>query len=205
MQLKPWVSQCVSFGWWFSPWEFWGWGVLIVVLLMGNQIPSAPWVFSLAPPLGTLCSVQWLAENIHLCIGQALAEPLRRQLCQAPVSKHLLASTIVSGIGDCIWYGSPGRAVSGWPFLCLCSTFCLCMSSSGYFVPPSKKDWVIHTLVFLLLEIHVVCELYFGYSKLLGLYPLISKCIPCDCVTSFPVTYFLVPSICLRFPWIHCF
>jgi hypothetical protein len=37
--------------------------------------------------------------NIHFCICQALAEPLRRQLYQAPVSKHLLASTIVSGFG----------------------------------------------------------------------------------------------------------
>ena len=45
------------------------------------------------------------------------AEPLRRQLYQAPVSKHLLASTIVSGFGNCIWDGSPGGAVSGWPFL----------------------------------------------------------------------------------------
>jgi hypothetical protein len=34
--------------------------------------------------------------------------------------------------------------------------------------PPSKKDWSICTLVFLLLELHVVCELYLGYSKLLG-------------------------------------
>ena len=44
--------------------------------------------------------------------SQALAESLRRQLYQAPVSKHLLASTIVSGFGDCIRDGSPGVAVS---------------------------------------------------------------------------------------------
>jgi hypothetical protein len=30
--------------------------------------------------LGTLCSVQWLAVSICLCICQALAEPLRKQL-----------------------------------------------------------------------------------------------------------------------------
>jgi hypothetical protein len=36
------------------------------------------------------------------------------------------------------------------------------------FVPPSKKVQSIHTLVFLLLELHVVCELYLGYSELLG-------------------------------------
>jgi hypothetical protein len=40
---------------------------------MGLQTPSALWVLSLTPPLVTLCSVQWLAESIHLCICQALA------------------------------------------------------------------------------------------------------------------------------------
>jgi hypothetical protein len=36
----------------------------------------------------------------------------------------LLASTIVSGFGGCLWDGSPGGAVSGWSFLrCLFRTF----------------------------------------------------------------------------------
>jgi hypothetical protein len=60
---------------------------------MGLQTPSAISDFSLTPPLGTPCSVQWLSES--LCICQALAEPLRRQLYQASVSKHFLASAIV--------------------------------------------------------------------------------------------------------------
>jgi hypothetical protein len=38
----------------------------------------------------------------------------------------------------------------------------------GYFVPPPKKVRSIHTLVFLLLEIHVFCKLYLGYSEILG-------------------------------------
>jgi hypothetical protein len=57
------------------------WLVDIVVLLMGLQAPSAPSVLSLIPPLGTPCLVQWLAASIYLYICQALAEPLRRQLC----------------------------------------------------------------------------------------------------------------------------
>jgi hypothetical protein len=85
---------------------------------MGLLTPSVPWVSSLAPPLGTLCSVQWLAESIHLCICQAL-EPLRRQLYQAPVSKHLVASTLVSGFTNCIWDGTPGETVSSMSFLIL--------------------------------------------------------------------------------------
>ena len=34
--------------------------------------------------------------------------------------------------------------------------------------PLLKKDRSIHTLAFLLLELHVVYELYLGYSELLG-------------------------------------
>ena len=69
-----------------------GVGVLvsrIVVLSMGLQISSDPWILSLAPSLGTVCSVEWMAVSIYFCICQALAEPLRKQLNQAPVSKHL--------------------------------------------------------------------------------------------------------------------
>jgi hypothetical protein len=58
MQSEPWVPPCVFFGWWFSPWELWGyWLVHIVVPPMGLQTPSASWILSLAPSLGTLYSV----------------------------------------------------------------------------------------------------------------------------------------------------
>ena len=43
-----------------------------------------------------------MAVRIHLCICKVLAEPVRRELYKAPVSKQLLASTTVSGFGDCI-------------------------------------------------------------------------------------------------------
>jgi hypothetical protein len=54
-----------------------------------------------------------MTVSIDFCISPALAEPLRRQLYQAPVSKLLLASAIVSGFGG-LWDGSPHGAVSGW-------------------------------------------------------------------------------------------
>jgi hypothetical protein len=44
--------------------------------------------------LGSLGSVQWLAMDICICIGQMLIEHLREQLYQAPVSKQFLASAI---------------------------------------------------------------------------------------------------------------
>jgi hypothetical protein len=88
----------------------------LIFLFLKLQTPSAPSVFPLTPPLRSLHSVQWLAASIFISICQALTEPLRRQLYQAPVSMHLVASTIVSGFGECIWDQSPGGAVSGWPF-----------------------------------------------------------------------------------------
>jgi hypothetical protein len=51
---------------------------------MGLQTPSTPSFLSLTPLLGAPCSVQWLAENICLCICKTLAGPLRRQPYQAP-------------------------------------------------------------------------------------------------------------------------
>ena len=134
----------------------------------GFQSPWAPSVLSPTPPLEIPCSVQWLAVSIRLCMSQALTKPLRRQLYWIPVNKHLLASTFVSGFGDYIWDGSPGGAVSRWPFL-----QALLHSLSPYLLPwvfcsSSKKDWSIHTLIFLLLELQVICELYLGYSKHLG-------------------------------------
>ena len=50
--------------------------------------------------------------SIHFCICQALAEPLKRQLHQAPFSQLLLASTIVSGFAGCLWDGYPGGDLS---------------------------------------------------------------------------------------------
>jgi hypothetical protein len=94
------------------PGSFGGAGCHITVTPMGLQTPLAPLGLSLAPLLGTLCSVQRLAESIYFCICQVLAEPLRRQLYQAPVSKHSLVSAIMSGFDDCIWDGTPA---DNWP------------------------------------------------------------------------------------------
>ena len=44
----------------------------------------------------------------------------------------------------------------------LCSTLCLCIFSLVYFVPPSKNDQSVHTLAFLLHELHLVYELHLG-------------------------------------------
>ena len=167
MQLEPWVPPCELFDWWFTLWEIYGyWLVHIVVPPMGLQTHLAPRVHYLVPSLGTLCFTQWMAVCINFCICQALAETFRRQLYRAPISKHLLASIIVFGFGGCLWDGSQVRQSLDGPSFCLSSK--LCNSFHGCFVPHSKKEWSIHTLVFLLLEFHVFCKLYLEYSKFLG-------------------------------------
>jgi hypothetical protein len=41
MQLEPGVTTCVSFDWWFSPSENWGYWIIHIVLPpMGLQTPS---------------------------------------------------------------------------------------------------------------------------------------------------------------------
>jgi hypothetical protein len=76
---------------------------------MPKKISSAPFVLPLTTPLGSLCSVQWLAGSIHTCIVQDLAEPLRKQLYQTPVNKYFLISSIEFGFGVCIWDRHPVR------------------------------------------------------------------------------------------------
>ena len=65
--------------------------------LMPDKAPSVPAVLSLTLPLGSLCSVQWLAASIYICIGQDLAEPLRRQLLSGSCEQALL------GISNSVW------------------------------------------------------------------------------------------------------
>jgi hypothetical protein len=50
------------------------------VLLVGLGSPSAPSVLPLALQLVSPGSVQGMVVMIHICIGQVLAEPLKKQL-----------------------------------------------------------------------------------------------------------------------------
>jgi hypothetical protein len=137
---------------------------------------------------------------MHLFICQALAEPLRRELHQAPFSKYFLASTIVSGSGDCIWDGSLVGVLSGSPFF----QFLLYTLSPYFlhecFVNPSKKDRSIHTLVFLLLELHGFCKLHLGYLEILGYYPCISEYIPCVFFCDWVISLRMIFSSSIHLP-----
>jgi hypothetical protein len=89
--------------------------------LMPDKAPSAPSPDSsigipvLSPMVG--------CETSHLYC-QALAEPLRRQLYQIPVSKHFLASEILSQFGfSCGIDPQVVQSLGGLSFS-LCSTLC---------------------------------------------------------------------------------
>jgi hypothetical protein len=60
----------------------------------GASDPFSSVGFSLAPSLGTLCSVQWMTVSIHFCISQALEEPCRREVL-GPVK------ALCPSIGEC--------------------------------------------------------------------------------------------------------
>jgi hypothetical protein len=90
-RLEPWVPPCVFFGWWFSPWELWGyWLVHIVVPPTGLQIPSAPCVLSLTPALRTLCSNGWLwaSTSVFVRLWQSLSGDSYIRLLSASTCWH---------------------------------------------------------------------------------------------------------------------
>jgi hypothetical protein len=77
--------------------------------------------------------------SIHFYISQALAETIRRHLYQAPVSRLLLASAIVSGFRVlCGIDPQVAQSLDRHSFS-LCSELCLCNTFHVYFVPPFKK------------------------------------------------------------------
>ena len=55
----------------------------IWIIIKERKYRSSNWFACRWVTRWTLCLFQWMAVNIHLCICQALIEPLRRQLWQA--------------------------------------------------------------------------------------------------------------------------
>jgi hypothetical protein len=142
--------------------------VHIVVPPMGLQTSSALWLLSLALPLWTLAqSNGWLRSSTSVFAryqqslsGDSYIKVLSAISCW-DTQQHLGLETVY-GMVPLV-----GQSLDGLSF-CLYSKLCLCVSSYGYFDPPSKKARSIHTVFFLLREFHVLCEFYLGYSELLG-------------------------------------
>jgi hypothetical protein len=160
-------------------------------LLWGCKPLQLPGTFP-SSLIGDLFSIQWMILSIHFCISEALAEPLRRQLYQAPVTKLLLTSAIVSGLGGCLWDGSPSGTVSGWPVLW--GIYIVPSVSAPNFVCVTPSTGILFPLLRILsfwANIHLSVSAYHVCSFVIGLPH--SGWYPPD------------PSICLRMSWIHCF
>jgi hypothetical protein len=121
MRLEQWVTPCVLFGWWSSPRELQGfWPV-------DPAAPPTPRGCKPPPPLSSFSpfsnSSIWdtalspIIDCEHPPLYLSGSGRASQETYQAPISKHFLASAIVTGFGGCIWDGAPGGAVSGWPFL----------------------------------------------------------------------------------------
>jgi len=74
--------------------------------ILPHPFRKCPW-----PPFNVWLWVS-ASVSIHCC-----AEPLRGQLCWAPICKHNRVSLIISLISDCLWDGIRVGPVIGWPFL----------------------------------------------------------------------------------------
>jgi hypothetical protein len=106
------------------------------------------------------CHPHWVLGASHITgIWDFLVVPLQLLFISiqspgpldfSPVSSHIWSSPLLSILSLPSSSSLPG------------STFC------DYFVPLSKWDFIIHTLTFLLIKLYKICDLYWGYSDLLG-------------------------------------
>jgi hypothetical protein len=188
MQSELWVAPCVFFVWWYSP--------------HGAATPLAPSVPSPTPPSGTLRSVQWLTASICLFICQVLAKPIRRQLYKAPVSKHLLASTIVYVCVWCLYMGWIPRWISLW------------MAFPSVSAPHFVSIFPPVSILFPLLRSTEASKLWSSFLSFIwsdnctlgilifwaNIHLSVSAYHVCSFVTGLPHSecYFQVPSICLQ-------
>jgi len=95
-----------------------------------------------------------------LCSGRASQETV----ISGPCKPSLLGIINVVWVW-CLDVGWICRWGSLWMAFSSVSALYFVYFSCECFAPPSKKDWNIHALVFLLLELHVVCELQFTKGK----------------------------------------
>jgi hypothetical protein len=114
MWLELRVPPCVLYGLWSSPWELWGVCLVdTVVFPMGLQTSSSIGDPMLSPMVG--------CKHLPLYLSGSGRDS---QLYQDPVSKHFLASAIVSGLVPVYWLDPQvGNSLDGLSSS-LCSTLC---------------------------------------------------------------------------------
>ena len=130
-----------SFVWLFSPWEFWGFRLVdVVVLPMGCKPHSAPSVLSLTPPLGNWCSIQWLSRAfmpVFFRLWQSLSGGCSIRLLSKSIFRHPQSRLGLMTVYAMVSWLSLHGSMSVPHFI-----------SYEYFVTPSRNDCRIHNLVF---------------------------------------------------------
>jgi len=151
-----------------------------------------------------------VVASIHFCMCHVLAKQLRRHLYQALVSLHFLASAILSGFSSYMCMSQIPRWDRLWVAIPSVSALNLVSISPpmNIFVPPSTKDWSIHTLVILYLSFMWFMDCILGdpsfWADIYLSMSVYLVCVFCDWVTSLRMIF----SSFFNFLWIsssHCF
>ena len=132
-----------------------------LALLLGINLSQHQWyLFPLMPYKAILCFIfNWRHESLHVY----------RTSQEIVISGYFHQALP----GIChrvwVWWLYMGRVPRlGRLWMTFPSVYASQFVSQENFAFLSRKDRSVQTLVFLLLEHHLLCELYFGYSELLG-------------------------------------
>ena len=203
MQLETWVAPCEIFGWWFSPWELCG-GLVVWYCCSSYGIENPLSSFSpffnssIGDPVQ---SDLWLQASPSIRLWQSISGSY--------YIRFLLASTSTraSEFGVCIWDPQVEQSLEGFSFS-LYSTLCLHISSCENFSPLLRRTeaYTLWSSFFLSFMWSVNCILGIP-SFWSNIHLSVSEYHVCSFMIGLLHSgrYFLVPSICLRISWVHCF
>jgi hypothetical protein len=163
MQLEPWVPPCVLLDWWFSPWKLWGlWLIDVIAIPMGLHDPFSSFNPLSNSSIGHLV-FHTMVDCKHLPLFLSGSSRVSQETTISGSCQHALLG-IHNSI--CVWWLYMGW-ISGWDSLW--------MAFPSVSAPHFVSVFAAMSILFPHLrrtkaptQLHVVCELYLVYSKLLG-------------------------------------
>ena len=152
-------------GWWFTTWELWFIDTFFLPMML--KTPSAPSVLSLTPSLGSGAQFNelWASTSVFVRLWQNLSGVAIWGSCQYAlpgIHSNVWVWCLYNGMDPKV-----GQSLDGLSFS-LFSTLWFCIFSWTLFPLLKRTEAPILSLSLLLLDVHVVCKSYFGYSMLLG-------------------------------------
>ena len=127
MRLKPWVTPCVLFGWWFSLWELWGVWLVHIWFIFKMDIHTCP------------CQTCW-GLPVILTLGrweQECGEFKNRPILKA---ENKTFPHVIIGLQDCMFLLAevPSTSTHGW---CLKGKFHSCFLQDPRLVERPIWTW----------------------------------------------------------------